>query len=366
MRIRAARVFTGTEMLDDAEVVLAGPVIESVGPFAGGDVDIDLGDLTLAPGLVDTHCHGGGGVAFSEDPMKAAELHRRCGTTTIVASTVTQSLAELRVQLGALADLVEAGELAGIHMEGPWLAPEFKGAHPEDRLRDPEPGEVASMLEASRGTVKMVTIAAEKPGALASIQLLSQRGVMPALGHTNCDYDQAVAAIEAGVRGATHLFNAMPSLHHRKPGPILALLDDPRVWCELIVDGVHVRRELAAWVMAISDRVVLVTDAMAAAGCEDGAYVLGELPVEVVDGIAHIAGTDTIAGSTLTLAKAVKIAIGAGVAPEIALRAATANAADYLSLPGVGRLATGNSADLVAFDADWNVAKVIYRGTELS
>ena len=361
MRIRAARVFTGTEMITDGEVVVDGDRILAVGP-ASGMADVDLGDVTVAPGLVDTHNHGGGGVAFSEDPLRAADLHRRHGSTTLIASTVTQSLEDLRVQLAALADLVEAGELAGIHMEGPWLAPEYKGAHPADKLRDPLPDEVAEMLDVARGTVRMVTIAPERPGALASIRLMASRGVMPALGHTNCSYEQALAAIEAGVRGATHLFNAMPFLHHRTPGPILALLDDDRVWCELIVDGVHLRPELAAWVMSITDRVVLVTDAMAAAGCADGAYVLGDLPVKVVDGIAHIAGTDTIAGSTLTLSRAVRVAIGAGVAPEVALRAATANAADYLGLERVGRLAVGNRADLVAFDVDWQVSTVMYRG----
>lgn len=366
MRIRAARVFTGEQMLADAVVLVAGERIVSVDVAGdGGVVDLDLGQVTLAPGLVDTHNHGGGGVAFTEDPLVAARLHRSHGTTTMIASTVTQSLADLREQVEMLASFVENGELAGIHLEGPWLAPEYKGAHPVERLRDPLPGEVAGILDAGRGTVRMVTIAAERPGAMESIELMASRGVMPALGHTNCDYEQAIEAIGAGVRGATHLFNAMPGLHHRRPGPVLALLNDDRVWCELIVDGVHLRPELAGWVMGAKQRVVLVTDAMAAAGCDDGSYVLGDLPVEVVDGIAHIAGTNTIAGSTLTLSRAVQVAIDAGVSPEVALRAATANPADYLGLEGVGRLLPGHWADLVVFDADWDVNRVMYRGSFL-
>ena len=217
-------------------------------------------------------------------------------------------------------------------------------------------------VDAGGGAVKMVTIAVEKPGALESVRLMADRGVVAALGHSDCTYDQAVAAIEAGVTGATHLFNAMPGLHHRTPGPILALLDDQRVWCELIVDGVHLRPELAAWVMSVSDRVVLVTDAMAAAGCHDGDYVLGDLDVVVTDGVARITGTDTIAGSTLVLSRGVQVAIEAGVAPEVALRAATFNAARYLDLEGVGEFVSEAFADAVVFGADWSVDKVMYRG----
>lgn len=377
-RLRAARVFTGTQMLAPGEVVIDGSRVVAVRPVSADsppserrepafpapkarDV-VDLGDVTLAPGLVDVHNHGGGGVAFSEDPILAAATHRAAGTTTVVASLVTQSIEELDRQVRMLAPLVESGELAGIHLEGPWLAEKYKGAHPADKLRDPVASEVEGLLDAGAGAVRMVTIAVEKPGALESVRLMASRGVVAALGHSDCTFDQAREAIGAGVTGATHLFNAMPGLHHREPGPVLALLEDDRVWCELIVDGVHLRPELAAWVMSVSDRVVLVTDAMAAAGCSDGDYVLGDLPVEVRSGVARIAGTDTIAGSTLVLSRGVQVAIEAGVAPEVALRAATFNAAQYLRLAGVGELAPGASADLVVFGADWGVEKVLHRG----
>lgn len=365
LRVRAARVFTGSEFIAPGEVVFDGDRVASV---AEVDLDadvrgvLDLGDVTLAPGLVDVHAHGGGGFAFPEDPDAVLALHRSHGTTTMVASLVTQSLDELDRQVRLLAERVRDGSLAGIHLEGPWLAEKYKGAHPVDKLRDPGASEVEALLDAGEGAVKMVTIAVEKPGAIESVRLMAERGVVAALGHSDCTYDQAVESIEAGVTGATHLFNAMPGLHHREPGPILALLEDDRVWCELIVDGVHMRPELAAWVMSVSDRVVLVTDAMAAAGCSDGDYVLGDLPVEVVSGTARIAGTDTIAGSTLVLSRGVQVAIEAGVSPEVALQAATLNAARYLDLEGVGELVPLAFADAVVFGPDWSVEKVLHRG----
>ena len=184
-----------------------------------------------------------------------------------------------------------------------------------------------------------------------------------AIGHTDADFDISRAAIDAGARGATHLFNAMAPLRHRDPGPVLALWADPRVHLELIMDGVHVRPELVAFVMATEPhRVVLVTDAMAAAAGADGDYVLGELPVEVRDGVARIAGTDTIAGSTLTLDRAVRNCVAAGVPLAQAVRAATSVPADYLGLADVGRLATGKRADLAVLADDLTVMRVMQRG----
>ena len=324
-------------------------------------------DGILVPGYVDTHCHGGGGASFvTEDPevvRVATTAHRRLGTTSIVASLVTGAYADLHRQVVCLADLVEAGELAGIHLEGPWLAERYKGAHPPQLLTDPEPAEVAALLAAGRGTVKMATIAPELAGAMESIGLMVDAGCLAAVGHTAATYEIAAAAIEAGARGATHLFNAMPPLLHRLPGPVLALWQDERVIVELVMDGVHVRPELVAWVMATAPgRVALVTDAMAAAAAGDGDYILGELAVEVRDGVARLAGQDTIAGSTLTLDKAVRNAVAAGVDLVTAVRAASTVPADYLGLGSVGRIAPGKRADLVVLDDALNVTQVMWRG----
>lgn len=322
---------------------------------------------TVVPGFVDVHVHGGGGASFvTEDPAVARQAlaaHRRLGVTTMVASLVTGSLPDLERQVECLAGLVEGGELAGIHLEGPWLSLEYKGAHAPDLLADPALGDVTRLLDAGRGTIRMVTIAPEREGALDAIRLMAERGVVAAIGHTDADYDTVHAAINAGASGATHLFNAMAPLRHREPGPVLALWEDQRVYLELILDGVHVRPELVAFVAATEpDRFVLVTDAMAAAAAQDGEYILGDLPVDVRDGVARIAGTDTIAGSTLTLDRAVRNAVAAGIPFTQAIRAATSLPADYLSLHDVGRLAVGKRADLVVLDSDLVATRVMQRG----
>jgi len=186
---------------------------------------------------------------------------------------------------------------------------------------------------------------------------------MASVGHTAADDACARAAIAAGARGATHLFNAMPDLLHRAPGPSLPLWTARHVWVELVCDGVHVAADLVAHVMTSKpDRCVLITDAMAATGVGDGDYKLGALNVEVRGGVARLAGSTTIAGSTLTLDRAVRTAVGAGVPLELALQAATSHPADYIGLPGVGRLDKGCFADLVVLDEKLDVAKVMRRG----
>ena len=326
-----------------------------------------VADGLLVPGYVDVHSHGGGGASFvTEDPAMvrtATAAHRRLGTTAMVASLVTAAYPALHRQVACLAELVATGELLGIHLEGPWLAPEFAGAHAPELLTDPNPAEVAALLQTGRGAVRMATIAPERSGALESIRLLADAGCLAAVGHTNADYDQTVAAIGAGARGATHLFNAMPPLLHRAPGPALALWQDERVIVELVMDGVHVKPELVAWVMATAPgRVALVTDAMAAAGHADGDYLLGDLAVEVRGGVARLAGRDTIAGSTLTLDQAVRNAVAAGVGRVDALRAASTVPADHLGLATVGRIAPGRRADLIVLDDALNVTRVMWRG----
>lgn len=322
---------------------------------------------TVVPGYVDVHSHGGGGASFvTEDPEAALAVtaaHRRSGTTSMVASLVTGAIPDLHRQVAVLAELVEAGQLAGIHLEGPWLSEKYKGAHPAGLLADPDPAAVAALLDTGRGAVAMATIAPERAGAMTSIRLMTQRGCLAAVGHTSADYETTLAAITAGARGATHLFNAMPGLTHRAPGPVLALWQDERVVVELVMDGVHVRPELVAWVMSTAPgRVALITDAMAAAAADDGDYQLGELAVEVRGGVARLAGQETIAGSTLTLDQAVRNTVAAGVPPVAAVRAATTVPADYLGLTEVGRIAAGKRADLIVLDDALDVTRVMWRG----
>ena len=364
--IQARRLLGPDGLVPDGWVQVARERIRAWGTgVPPGPVDVFVRGL-VAPGFVDVHAHGGGGASFGSDLKQVTTViatHLRHGTTTMVASLVTAGIADLSDQIAALSHLVADGRLAGIHLEGPWLAPSHRGAHSESLLVAPSAGDADRLLDAGAGAVRMVTIAPELPGATAAIERLVARGVVVAVGHTGADYDTTRTAIAAGATGATHLFNAMPDVLHRSPGPALALWRDPAVWVELVADGVHVHPGLVCHVISTKpDRVVLVTDAMSAAGAGDGDYELGGLPVEVRSGVARLAGTTTIAGSTLTLDRAVRTAVAAGADLETTLRAVTCHPADYLGLADAGRITDGARADLVCLDDDLMVTGVMYRG----
>ena len=322
---------------------------------------------TIAPGFVDVHSHGGGGASFDDpDTADAAgrvtATHLSHGTTTMIASLVTAPLDALECRVTELADLVEQGLIAGIHLEGPWLSPTHRGAHTESLLRPPHADDVARILRAARGTVRMVTIAPELDGAFRAIRQIVDSGAVAAIGHTDANYDLTRRAIAAGATVGTHLFNAMPPLHHREPGPVRALLEDPRVFAEAIADGVHLHPAILRLIATSASRLVLVTDAMAAAGAADGAYTLGGLDVSVANGQARLAD-GTIAGSVLTLSAAVKHAVDVAELPLAdAVRAATETPADMLGLLDRGRLAAGARADIVVLDADLAVSTTMRAG----
>ncbi|MFE9298969.1 N-acetylglucosamine-6-phosphate deacetylase [Streptomyces niveus] len=351
-----------------------GVPVASVGGDAGrGSSDASVLDLTghwVVPGFVDMHNHGGGGASFTsggvDEVLKGVRTHQEHGTTTLVASTVTGEMDFLAQRAGFLSELVEQGDLAGIHFEGPFISPCRKGAHSEALLRDPDPAEVRKLLDAARGTARMVTLATELPGGIDSVRLLVEHGVIAAIGHTDATYEQTVEAIDAGATVATHLFNAMPPLGHRAPGPIAALLEDERVTVELINDGTHLHPAALelAFHRAGADRVAFITDAMDAAGFGDGVYQLGPLEVEVKDGVARLAVGGSIAGSTLTLDTAFKRAATIDRLPVTDIvRAISANPAKLLGVyDRVGSLEPGKDADLVILDADFAIAGVLRRG----
>lgn len=338
----------------------AGTPPRTVNPDLG---DLDLGERIVVPGFVDMHGHGGGGGAFpagdAEQARAAVELHGRHGTTTGIASLVTASPDDLLRIVSVMADLTEQGVIAGTHLEGPWLSDGRPGAHEQPQLRDPDPAELDRVFAAGRGTIRMVTLAPERAGGLDAVRRVVGAGAAAAVGHTDASYDQALAAIEAGATIGTHLFNAMRPVHPREPGPVIALLEDPRVTVELITDGVHLHPALYRDVAHVAgpDRVALVTDAMAAAGMADGAYRLGALDVTVANGVARLTGSDIIAGSTATMDHIFRYAVRHSGLPLLdgvlaAVRQTSANPAAALGLAEVGRLAPGYWADLVVLDAD--------------
>jgi N-acetylglucosamine-6-phosphate deacetylase len=380
--LAGARVVLPTGIVHDGRVIIDGPVIAGAGApgtrpagaLGAVPADTPVTDLSghwVVPGFVDLHNHGGGGASFTsgtaEDVLRGIHTHRLHGTTTVVASTVTGDMHGLAERAGMLSELAEQGDIAGIHFEGPFISPCRKGAHSEELLRDPDPADVRKLLDAARGRASMVTLAPELPGGLDSVRLLAEHGVIAAIGHTDATYEQTKAAIDAGATVATHLFNAMPGLGHRAPGPIAALLEDERITVELINDGTHLHPaslELA-FHHAGPGRVAFITDAMDAAGFGDGRYMLGPLEVEVADGVARLVEGGSIAGSTLTLDRAFQRAVTVDRLPvEDVVAAISANPARLLgAYDRVGSLEPGKAADLVVLDADFAL-KGVMRGGE--
>ena len=327
--------------------------------------DFDFPYCSVVPGFIDMHVHGGGGASYTDADgiADAAAFHLRHGTTTTLASLVTASPSELLGGVRALAEATRRGIVAGIHLEGPWLSRAHCGAHDRTQMRDPDTAEIDAVLAAGAGTIRMVTLAPELPGADAAIRRFVDAGVVVALGHTAATYEQTRDAIALGATVGTHLFNAMPPLHHREPGPALALLRDPRVTVEVIADGVHLHPDVVTAVIAVAgaDRVAVITDAIAAAGRADGAFRLGAVPIDVVAGVARVHGTSTIAGSTATMDRLFRtVRSDAGLAAAVQTTAATP--AQALGLRSVGVLHAGYDANLVVLDAHSGLSKVMVRG----
>jgi N-acetylglucosamine-6-phosphate deacetylase len=379
--MREKTVFTGARKVDadgavdDFWMLVEGDTISATGtgPAPDGDTVIDLAGRTVTPGFIDLHCHGGGGFAF-DDGDEAIEgaltTHRAHGTTRSLISLVSNPIAMLRNSLETIADLVEDDPLVlGAHLEGPFLAGARRGAHNPEYLRDADQLELETLLGAARGCIRQITIAPEREGAMEGIDRLVDAGIVVAVGHTEADYDTTKAAFDRGATMLTHAFNAMPGIHHRAPGPIIAAFNDDRVSIELILDGVHVHPDVAhAAFTSAPGRIALVTDAMAAAGSSDGDYRLGSLNVSVREGRAMLSGTTTIAGSTLTQDVALRCAITTmGLDPVVAVTAVTATPANALRLGDrLGRLAPGFAADVVVLDDEWQVEQVWAAGQRLS
>jgi N-acetylglucosamine-6-phosphate deacetylase len=357
----------------DSWVLIDDDTITAVGAGSAPDADeaVDLGGTTVVPGFIDLHGHGGGGHAYDDGGTELAaalDAHRSHGTTRAVISTVANPLAELRERLAEIAALTASDPLVlGSHLEGPYLAPGRRGAHNADYLRVPDQADLESLIAAADGSLRQITLAPELPGALEAIPQLVDAGIVVAVGHTEATAEQTRAAFDAGARLLTHAFNAMPGIHHRAPGPVVAALEDERVTLELVLDGQHVHGDVARLLVEQAPgRVALITDAMAAAGAEDGDYRLGSLNVSVRNGLAHLSGTSTIAGSTLTQDAALRLAIEIGIPAAAAVAALTAVPARAIGLGDrLGLLEPGYAADLVALDADHRVTAVWAAGSRL-
>jgi N-acetylglucosamine-6-phosphate deacetylase len=369
------RVVTPDGVLSPGWVWVQGSRIEAVAqghPDPGLGPVHDLSGSWLAPGFVDLHVHGGGGASMTDGVagqiVRAAEFHRRHGTTRTLVSLVAASLETMLRGAAAVAGLVESGAsgIAGCHLEGPFLSPVRCGAQDPRSLLAVDLQVLDRLLAAGRGTIRMVTVAPELPGALELIGRIQAAGAVAAVGHTDAGYLEAAAGFRAGARVATHLFNGMRRLHHRDPGPVAAALEHPDVVCELINDGLHVDPAVVRLVTRVtgSERVALITDAISAAGVGDGDYRLGRMPVRVVDGRATLAEGGNLAGSTLTLDEAFRRAVlEVGLSAEEAVQATSTTPARVLGLADrIGSLAPGQDADLVVMDEGMQLTAVMAAG----
>ncbi|WP_156742098.1 N-acetylglucosamine-6-phosphate deacetylase [Occultella aeris] len=389
------RVVTPEAVIDDGVVVVdggriawVGPVADAgaVGPAAAAIASTQApSDRTILPGLVDLHNHGGAGVGFPDAPdaeaaRPAVAEHLAHGTTRMVASLVTAAPDTLRARVGALADLADAGEIVGIHLEGPFLNEVRRGAHDPALLLDGDPALTADLLVIGRGHVVSMTIAPDSPGVVGPggvAQTLIAAGAVPSFGHTDAAAPamraalvEAVEAMAGSVRSRptiTHLFNGMRPIHHRDPGPVppaLAFARQGAVVVELIGDGTHLSPDLVREVFDLvgPEHIALVTDAMAATGMPDGQYLLGELAVQVTSGVARLVEGGSIAGGTAHLIDVVRTTVDGGVGLREAVLAASATPAAVLGLADVGALRAGYRADVVVTDADLRVQQVYRDG----
>ncbi|MGC4804040.1 N-acetylglucosamine-6-phosphate deacetylase [Micromonospora sp. DT233] len=360
-----------------------GKVVTPTGVVRQGCVEIDDDRITavaeyptardghwIVPGFVDMHTHGGGGHTFTtgdvDSARAAAAFHLGHGSTTLLASLVSSPFELMRDATAAFRPLVEEGVLAGVHFEGPYLSSARCGAQNPEFLRDPSTDELAALIELGGGVVRMVTLAPERDGALEAIKLLTAHRVVAAIGHTDATYDQTRAAVAAGASVGTHLFNGMRPVHHREPGPVVALLAAPNVVCELVADGVHLHDGMLTFATSTAgpERTALITDAMAAAGMPDGGYELGGQAVTVAAGVARLAAGGAIAGSTLTMDVALRNAVHAGIPMTDACRMVATTPARAIGLGDrVGALQVGLRADLVVLDDDLNLVRVMRGGS---
>ncbi|NOT60649.1 MAG: N-acetylglucosamine-6-phosphate deacetylase [Acidobacteria bacterium] len=369
-----AAITNGIVLCEDGRISFVSSASEAA-PDENSQI-IDATGCVVMPGLIDTHFHGSGG----DDVMAngAAGIGRiarnllQFGTTGFLATTIAARHAEL---LRAIDDVKEAelalnkapaAHLLGLHIEGPYINVKYKGAQPVEGIRDPNFDECAELLAAAENRIKIMTLAPELPGGLELIKWLKARGVIASLGHSECDYDTALAAIEAGATRATHLFNAMSGLHHRKPGLAAAALNEPAICAELICDGVHLHPQVVrhAWRSKGRDGITLVTDATAAQGMGDGEYTLGSFQVKVRGNLCTLMDGQTIAGSVLTMNRALSNAHAfAGLDwLDLAHTASLAPAQACGIANRKGTLEAGKDADVAIFKPDFTVTHTVIAG----
>ena len=383
--LHTARALTPTTEIPDVGILIRDGVIEAIGPRQGmsvpaGAQEIVAAQQTAIPGFVDVHIHGAGGhdvMEGSEEAMSAVtRTVVRHGTTSFVATTVTASPDDTCRSVEGIARFIATqhetdeprAEVLGIHYEGPFISPARRGVHPKEWIQLPSAELLEKLLHAASGNARILTIAPELLGAAPCIEAARNAGVVVAMGHTDATYEQARMGMARGVRHAVHVYNAMRPFSHRDSGVIGAVLTSPEVTAELIADGVHV--EEAAMRLLLQAKgtgcVILVSDGVSATGMPDGKYQLGKIEVTVSGGVCRNA-EGNLAGSTLTLDRALRNIVALGVSLPDAVRMLTVNPATLLGIEfKKGALRTGADADIVLLDEGLHVTNVWARGVPLN
>jgi len=385
LAIHTGRTLTPLAEISDALILVEGGQIRSIGPRSAlelppGAQDLDARALTAVPGFVDVHIHGAAGRDSMEATPDALAAIASClaqhGTTSFVATTVSASITSTQRSLEGLAGAIRrqpdnqrmGAECLGIHLEGPFLSPARRGVHPAEHLIAPSPAVLAKFLTAAEGFARILTLAPELQGAGETISAACAAGIVVAMGHTDATYCDALRAIDLGARHAAHVFNAMRPFSHRETGVLGAVLTDARVTAEVFADGVHVDDPALRLLLAAksAEQILLVSDGTAATAKPDGKYLLGGIEVTVSGGVCRN-HEGKIAGSTLTLDRAVQHMVKLGVPPAAAVQMAGFNPARLLGIEAQkGRLAPGADADIVLLDDNLAVARVFARGCEIT
>lgn len=377
--LTGARVLLPDGRLEPGSVHVRAGLIAGVGPADGtgpapGVRRVGLDGRIVAPGFVDTHVHGGLGFnVMSADVESVRAIGRRlraAGVTSFVATTASVPFEPILRSVRGLSALTgptgaDGADLLGVHLEGPFLSADFRGVHQQENLVAPAPARVAALLDAADGALRICTIAPELPHAESAVRRLAAAGVRVSVGHTAATFEQATAAIGWGARRATHLFNAMPPIHHRNPGPVPALLADPSVYVEIVADGLHVAPELIGALAAlpgVRERLMLVSDGTDVSGLPDGDRHRWDGTAVRVTGGRAFTPSGGIAGSTSTLIDGVRVLLTAGVPLPVALNAAARNPARSLGLTDRGAVAAGRRADLIVLDDEATITHTIVHG----
>ncbi|BFT70294.1 N-acetylglucosamine-6-phosphate deacetylase [Paenibacillus sp. P36] len=383
--ITGARIVTEQGVIEQGVVHLKDGVIASVQSSSAWNSStadpaaetVDARGSWLLPGFIDVHVHGGYGADFMEASPETLDtitrFHAKNGTTAMLATTMTQTHEAIDRVLGEVSRYMQEpmpyAQLLGVHMEGPFISPKWAGAQDPKLMLPPQLSWLQDWHERFPQLVKQLTLAPEVEGALETIAWLRDRGIVAACGHTDASYADIQSAVGAGLSHAVHTFNAMKPLHHREPGTVGAVLTDDRISGEVIADGHHVHPAAIRLLVKAKqpDGLLLITDAMSAAGLGDGQYDLGGQAVTVQSGVARLTEGGALAGSTLTMIDALRFMVReVGVSVEEASRFASGNPARLLQLQAShGSIAQGKQADLLLVSPELELERVWIRGKEL-